>query len=135
MNHSKDVGLVFLRRMAFARPFALQFSRSVHEFPFQSFFSDIHWNFAHRNALGDLYLRRLSQSAQVISKSNYNVGTIGHIDHGKTTLTAAITHVLAKQEFSAFDFSHAEPTRVAMQSRPVEAKATEVIINTCQLQG
>jgi elongation factor Tu len=24
-----------------------------------------------------------------------NIGTIGHVDHGKTTLTAAITHVLA----------------------------------------
>ncbi len=25
-----------------------------------------------------------------------NIGTIGHVDHGKTTLTAAITHVLAQ---------------------------------------
>ena len=32
----------------------------------------------------------------VRSKPHVNVGTIGHIDHGKTTLTAAITHVLAK---------------------------------------
>ena len=31
------------------------------------------------------------------SKPHVNVGTIGHIDHGKTTLTAAITQVLAKQ--------------------------------------
>ena len=31
------------------------------------------------------------------SKSHLNVGTIGHIDHGKTTLTAAITKVLAEQ--------------------------------------
>ena len=31
------------------------------------------------------------------SKPHVNVGTIGHIDHGKTTLTAAITKVLAKQ--------------------------------------
>src|SRR5712692_8708917 len=30
------------------------------------------------------------------SKPHVNVGTIGHIDHGKTTLTAAITKVLAK---------------------------------------
>ncbi|MBI3047363.1 MAG: elongation factor Tu, partial [Acidobacteria bacterium] len=29
------------------------------------------------------------------SKPHVNVGTIGHIDHGKTTLTAAITKVLA----------------------------------------
>ena len=30
------------------------------------------------------------------SKPHVNIGTIGHIDHGKTTLTAAITKVLAK---------------------------------------
>jgi elongation factor Tu len=32
----------------------------------------------------------------VRTKPHANIGTIGHIDHGKTTLTAAITHVLAK---------------------------------------
>ena len=31
------------------------------------------------------------------SKTHVNVGTIGHVDHGKTTLTAAITTVLAKK--------------------------------------
>ncbi|OUM87992.1 MAG: translation elongation factor Tu [Bacillus thermozeamaize] len=31
------------------------------------------------------------------TKPHVNVGTIGHVDHGKTTLTAAITHVLARQ--------------------------------------
>src|SRR5437764_2288005 len=31
------------------------------------------------------------------NKPHVNVGTIGHIDHGKTTLTAAITKVLAEQ--------------------------------------
>ncbi|MEA2077283.1 MAG: GTP-binding protein, partial [Candidatus Marinimicrobia bacterium] len=30
------------------------------------------------------------------TKPHVNVGTIGHVDHGKTTLTAAITSVLAK---------------------------------------
>ena len=40
------------------------------------------------------------------SKPHVNVGTIGHVDHGKTTLTAAITNVLAKRggaEAQAFD--------------------------------
>ncbi|RLL40756.1 elongation factor Tu [Oceanobacillus piezotolerans] len=40
------------------------------------------------------------------SKSHVNVGTIGHVDHGKTTLTAAITTVLAKHggaEARAYD--------------------------------
>ena len=32
-------------------------------------------------------------------KPHVNVGTIGHVDHGKTTLTAAITNVLAKKRF------------------------------------
>ncbi|KPC98515.1 Elongation factor Tu [Geobacillus sp. BCO2] len=31
------------------------------------------------------------------TKPHVNIGTIGHVDHGKTTLTAAITTVLAKQ--------------------------------------
>ena len=40
------------------------------------------------------------------TKPHVNVGTIGHIDHGKTTLTAAITKVLAMKgwaQFRAFD--------------------------------
>src|SRR5256712_12922994 len=40
------------------------------------------------------------------TKPHVNVGTIGHIDHGKTTLTAAITKVLASKkmaQFVAFD--------------------------------
>jgi elongation factor Tu len=41
------------------------------------------------------------------SKPHVNIGTMGHIDHGKTTLTAAITKVLAeknpKVEFTSFD--------------------------------
>ncbi|MCK6564476.1 MAG: GTP-binding protein, partial [Dehalococcoidia bacterium] len=40
------------------------------------------------------------------TKPHVNVGTIGHVDHGKTTLTAAITKVLAlkgEAEYRAFD--------------------------------
>ena len=43
------------------------------------------------------------------SKPHLNVGTIGHVDHGKTTLTAAITKVLAEaggaeaKDFSEID--------------------------------
>ena len=40
------------------------------------------------------------------TKPHVNIGTIGHIDHGKTTLTAAITRVLSEKgqaEFTAFD--------------------------------
>lgn len=37
------------------------------------------------------------QAKYVRNKPHLNIGTIGHVDHGKTTLTSAITHVLAKQ--------------------------------------
>ena len=43
------------------------------------------------------------------NKPHLNIGTIGHVDHGKTTLTAAITFVLSekglaqKQDYSSID--------------------------------
>ena len=36
----------------------------------------------------------------VRSKPHVNIGTIGHVDHGKTTLTSAITCVLHKKGFA-----------------------------------
>ena len=36
------------------------------------------------------------------SKPHVNVGTVGHVDHGKTTLTAAITKILAEKGGSTF---------------------------------
>jgi len=40
------------------------------------------------------------------TKPHVNVGTVGHIDHGKTTLTAAITRVLSLKGLASFtDFS------------------------------
>jgi elongation factor Tu len=38
----------------------------------------------------------------VRNKPHLNIGTIGHVDHGKTTLTAAITKVLSKKNFAKF---------------------------------
>lgn len=38
------------------------------------------------------------------SKPHLNIGTIGHVDHGKTTLTAAITKVLAEKKSGATKF-------------------------------
>src|SRR5262249_58894818 len=40
---------------------------------------------------------RMSKQKFERTKPHLNVGTIGHIDHGKTTLTAAITKVLSEQ--------------------------------------
>mgnify|MGYP002712940538 CR=1 FL=1 len=40
------------------------------------------------------------------TKPHVNIGTIGHVDHGKTTLTAAITTVLAKEEIEWLNNYH-----------------------------
>ena len=44
----------------------------------------------------------MAKQKYVRSKPHCNVGTIGHVDHGKTTLTAAITLVLSKQGMATF---------------------------------
>ncbi|HLB02322.1 MAG TPA: GTP-binding protein, partial [Nitrospiria bacterium] len=36
------------------------------------------------------------------TKPHVNIGTIGHVDHGKTTLTSAITKVLASKKLAQF---------------------------------
>ncbi|CAL9634237.1 elongation factor Tu [Streptomyces sp. NPDC090994] len=44
----------------------------------------------------------MSKTAYVRTKPHLNIGTMGHVDHGKTTLTAAITKVLAERGGTAF---------------------------------
>ena len=39
----------------------------------------------------------MAKETFVRTKPHVNIGTIGHVDHGKTTLTAAITKVLAEK--------------------------------------
>jgi len=43
----------------------------------------------------------MAKAKFVRTKPHVNVGTIGHVDHGKTTLTSAITKVLAKKGLSS----------------------------------
>ena len=57
------------------------------------------------------------------SKPHLNVGTIGHVDHGKTTLTAAITTVLAKT-------GHAKAKAYDQIDNAPEEKARGITINT-----
>ncbi len=52
------------------------------------------------------------------TKPHLNIGTMGHVDHGKTTLTAAITKVLAEQDptstqFVAFEGIDRAPEEIA----------------------
>ena len=69
------------------------------------------------------------------TKPHLNVGTIGHIDHGKTTLTAAITKHLAKKGMSTFipfdqiDKAPEEKARGLPSQRPtLSMKRTNVIM-------
>src|SRR6202162_1893935 len=61
------------------------------------------------------------------TKPHCNIGTIGHVDHGKTSLTAAITKVLAetgKAKYTAYDQIDAAP----------EEKARGITINTAHVE-
>ncbi|MBD2700972.1 elongation factor Tu [Spirosoma sp. BT702] len=61
------------------------------------------------------------------SKPHVNIGTIGHVDHGKTTLTAAITKVLAEKGLAAIrDFS-------SIDNAP-EEKERGITINTSHVE-
>ena len=60
------------------------------------------------------------------SKPHVNVGTMGHVDHGKTTLTAAITHVLAKRLPSAVN----QPKNYDEIDNAPEEKARGITIAT-----
>jgi elongation factor Tu len=61
------------------------------------------------------------------SKPHVNIGTIGHVDHGKTTLTAAITKVLAEKGLAAVrDFS-------SIDNAP-EEKERGITINTSHVE-
>ena len=61
------------------------------------------------------------------NKPHVNIGTIGHVDHGKTTLTAAITTVLANRGFAeAFDYAEID--------KAPEEKERGITINTSHVE-
>ncbi|MGB0366609.1 MAG: elongation factor Tu [Flavobacteriaceae bacterium] len=61
------------------------------------------------------------------SKPHLNIGTIGHVDHGKTTLTAAITKVLA-------DAGHSEARSFDQIDNAPEEKERGITINTSHVE-
>lgn len=61
------------------------------------------------------------------TKPHVNIGTIGHVDHGKTTLTAAITMVLAQQ-------GQAEATKYDEIDKAPEEKERGITINTAHVE-
>jgi elongation factor Tu len=69
----------------------------------------------------------MAKSKFARTKPHVNVGTIGHVDHGKTTLTAAMTMILAKK-FGGEAKSYAQ-----IDSAP-EEKARGITINTAHVE-
>jgi elongation factor Tu len=75
------------------------------------------------------------------SKPHVNIGTIGHVDHGKTTLTAAITTVLASKglsevsDFSSIDNAPEEKERgITINTSHVEYQTATVTTLTLTVQ-
>ncbi len=69
----------------------------------------------------------MAKSTFVRTKPHVNIGTIGHVDHGKTTLTAAITYVLSEKGFAEkkdYDSIDAAP----------EEKERGITINTAHVE-
>lgn len=75
------------------------------------------------------------------SKEHANIGTIGHVDHGKTTLTAAIATVLAKngdsvaQSYDMIDNAPEEKERgITINTSHIEYQLTNVTTLTLTAQ-
>ena len=92
------------------------------------------------NATTDNSAGRIKLSAEIIeevipmakqkferTKPHVNIGTIGHVDHGKTTLTAAITMVLST-------FGEAQAMRYDEIDKAPEEKARGITINTAHVE-
>src|SRR3954453_7833828 len=84
------------------------------------------WSRATRKEIGR---RSMAKQKFERTKPHLNVGTIGHIDHGKTTLTAAITKVLSEQGTSTTGIKSFEE----IDNAP-EEKARGITINTSHVE-
>ena len=72
-------------------------------------------------------VRAMATASFSRDKPHVNIGTIGHVDHGKTTLTQAITKVLSEKGFSrAMTYEDID--------RAPEEKARKITINTSHIE-
>lgn len=74
-----------------------------------------------------LLWRGLAAEAYIREKPHVNIGTIGHVDHGKTTLTQAITKVLSEKGWSK-SMSYEDIDKAP------EEKARKITINTTHIE-
>ena len=72
-------------------------------------------------------MRALATGSFSRNKPHVNIGTIGHVDHGKTTLTQAITKVLSEKGYSK------AMTYEDIDKAP-EEKARKITINTSHIE-
>jgi elongation factor Tu len=96
-------------------------SKSVNLFHFIQ--NDLHC--IRKNFLGGLFI--MAKEHYDRSKPHVNIGTIGHVDHGKTTLTAAITTVLGKKGL-------ANPQDYASIDAAPEERERGITINTAHVE-
>src|SRR5205085_9728293 len=71
--------------------------------------------------------RSVSKEKFIRNKPHVNIGTIGHVDHGKTTLTAAITKVQSTKGFAKF-------TAFEQIDKAPEEKARGITISTAHVE-
>ncbi len=81
-----------------------------------------------RAAVGRAAVRARLLSSFVRNKPHLNIGTIGHVDHGKTTLTSAITKILAEEDSSNIALDYAQIDKAP------EEKARGITINSTHVE-
>jgi hypothetical protein len=83
-------------------------------------------SFKPANFIKNFSTKPSSEKPAASTKPHCNVGTIGHVDHGKTTLTAAITKVLEKRGLANF-------TSYEAIDKAPEEKARGITINAAHV--
>jgi elongation factor Tu len=94
------------------------------------------------NNLTTLEEQQMAKAHYERTKPHVNIGTIGHVDHGKTTLTAAITKVLAEEgkanflDYASIDKAPEERARgITINTSTLNMKPKNVTMHTLTAQG